>query len=284
MAHCAAPSIGLKTMATYDRVMPSPIQAEQGFAETNVPDSRKLAIIAALEREVRPLIKDWPIVKREHEGRRFNFFERDGTVVVCGGIGAEAARRAAEATFCFYHPPLILSVGFAGALDPTLKAGNIFQPRFVIDVNDGSRVETRAGTGTLLTVSSVAGADQKAKYLKDYGVAAIDMEAAAVARAARSHSIPFSAVKAISDEYDFDLPPMERFVSPDGQFRTSAFVAFVSVRPWLWVRTVRLAGNTAKASLALCDWLYQYDPDAEKLQNSTPELHPTKGAFPQTTR
>jgi adenosylhomocysteine nucleosidase len=179
---------------------------------------------------------------------------------------------------------MIMSVGFAGALDPTLKVGNIFLPRFVIDAKDGSRVETSSGTGTLLTVSSVAGADQKAKCVKDYGAAAIDMEAAAVAHTAQSQSIPFMAVKAISDEYDFDLPPMERFIRQDGQFRTAAFAAFIAIRPWLWARPVRLAGNTAKASRALCSWLDQYHHDAEKLENSGPELHPTKRAFPQTTR
>jgi len=261
-----------------------PVQAEQTSAETNLPYSYKLAIVAALEREVRPFVKNWRIIKREHEGRRLTFFERDHTVVVCGGIGADAARRATEAIFSFYNPALILSVGFAGALDPTLKVGNIFQPRFVIDAKDGSRVETRAGTGTLLTISGIAGDEQKAKYLTDYGAAAIDMEATAVARAAQLHSMPFMAVKTISDEYNFDLPPMERFVSPEGQFRTAAFAVFIAIRPWLWVGTMRLARNSEKASTALCAWLDQYHRDAEKLQNSAPELHPTKEAFPQTTR
>jgi hypothetical protein len=145
-------------------------------------------------------------------------------------------------------------------------------------------VETSSGTGTLLTISGIAGADQKAKYLKDYGAAAIDMEAAAIARAARSRSISFIAVKAISDEYTFDLPPMERFVTRDGQFRPVAFAAFIAIRPWLWAGTMRLARNTAKAARALCSWLDQYHHDAEKLQNSTPELHLNKGAFPQNTR
>ena len=179
---------------------------------------------------------------------------------------------------------MILSVGLAGALDPTLKVGNIFQPRFVIDVKDGSRVETREGTGTLLTISGIAGANQKAKYLNEYGPAAIDMEAAAVARAAQLHSIPFIAVKAISDEHDFDVPPMDGFVSPDGKFRTAAFAVFIAIRPWLWAGTMRLARNSEKASRALCAWLEQYHRDAEKLQNSAPELHQSKGVFPQTTR
>ena len=59
----------------------------------------KLAIVAALEREVRPLVKDWRVAEKEHEGRRFRFFEQGETVLVCGGIGAEPARRAAEAVF-----------------------------------------------------------------------------------------------------------------------------------------------------------------------------------------
>jgi adenosylhomocysteine nucleosidase len=259
---------------------PSPVQAEQSSGETNLPDSYKLAFVAALEREVRPLVKDWRIVKRQHEGRRFRFFERDSTVVVCGGIGHEAAQRATEATVNFYQPALIASVGFAGALDPTLKVGYIFQPRFVTDVKDGSRIEIGSGAGTLLTSSAIAGTHQKAQYSKAYGAEAIDMEAAAVARVAQSHSIPFLAVKAISDEYDFDLPPMDRFVTQDGQFRTSAFAGFIAIRPWLWARTARLA-NSAQASRALCKWLEQYSRGLDKLENSGSEQHLTEGKHSQ---
>jgi len=54
----------------------------------------KLAIVAALEREVSGLIGSWTRVERDHEGRKFIFFEHDDMVLVCGGIGPEAARRA----------------------------------------------------------------------------------------------------------------------------------------------------------------------------------------------
>ena len=50
-------------------------------------------MVAALEREVRSLIRDWRACEKEVNGRRFRFFETDDAVVVCGGIGAEAARR-----------------------------------------------------------------------------------------------------------------------------------------------------------------------------------------------
>ena len=83
----------------------------------------KVAIVAALEREVWPLIKSWPTSHKEHDGRAYKFFEKDSAVLVCGGIGAEAARRAAEAIINLYQPALIVSAGFAGGLDPAMQTG-----------------------------------------------------------------------------------------------------------------------------------------------------------------
>jgi hypothetical protein len=51
----------------------------------------KVAIVAALEREVSGLTKGCRRVEREYEGRKFVFFERDEMVVVCGGIGLGGA-------------------------------------------------------------------------------------------------------------------------------------------------------------------------------------------------
>ena len=80
------------------------------------------------------------------------------------------------------------------------------------------------------------------------------MEAAAVARAAQKHNLPFLAVKSISDELNFELPEMNLFIR-QGQFRTKSFVLYIAPRPWLWPRVVRLARNTERASQNLCAWL-----------------------------
>ena len=77
----------------------------------------RVAFVAALEREVRPLLKTWRVSTRDHDGRRFRFYENADIVLVCGGIGAAAARRAAEAVIALFEPSMIYSVGFAGALD-----------------------------------------------------------------------------------------------------------------------------------------------------------------------
>lgn len=212
-------------------------------------------MVAALEREVRPLVRTWRTSEKEHGGKRFRFFENGEVVLVCGGIGAEPARRAAEAVIAIYAPSVVYSVGFAGALEPGPKAGDVVQPSQVINVGDGSRVNLIGGNGVLVSFGSVATPSQKAKLKASFGAQLVDMEAAAVARAAQARGIEFAAVKAISDEFDFTFPPMEQFVDSDGVFQQTRFAAFAALRPWLWPKVRRLAINSNLASLALCEWL-----------------------------
>lgn len=225
--------------------------------------NRRIALVAALEREVWPLVKQWTASRREFDGRKFTFFENDRVVLVCAGIGAEAARRAAEAIIRLYNPVAIKSVGFAGALDPKLAAGTVLEIKSVIDTKDGSRAEAATGDRILVSSDSTVGIAQKAKLAQAYGAHAVDMESAAVARAAQSHGLPFFALRAISDPHDFEMPRMERFVSDDGRFRARQFLFFTLLRPWLWATAIRLAKNSNKAANALCKRLDQYNHGEE---------------------
>jgi hypothetical protein len=67
--------------------------------------------------------------------------------------------------------------------------------------------------------------------------------------------VEFAVVKVISDEFDFRFLSTERFVDSNGQFLEGRFAWFAAWRPWLWPQVVRLAGNSNRASHALCDWL-----------------------------
>ena len=221
----------------------------RGFGRRAMPE---FATVAALEREVWPLIHEWKVVEREHAGKKFKFFESDGSVVVCGGIGPEAARRAAEAVITLYRPARVLSVGFAGALKEGLRVGEVFEPRWVVDSRDGSKAETGSGAGVLVSFSSVAGAEQKTKLASAYGADAVDMEAAAVAKGAEARGLQFAAIKVISDELGFSMPPMERFVTADGSFQSGSFVLYSALRPWTWPTVYRLARNSSRASRSLC--------------------------------
>ena len=215
----------------------------------------RVGIVAALEREVRPLVKPWSVSEREVDGRQVRFFEKDNVVLVCGGIGAEAARRAAEAMIAIYAPTIIYSAGFAGALEPALKIGEVMQPRRVVNAGDGSSMNFDQGEGVLVSFGSVASPEQKAKLRVSFGAQAVDMEAAAVGRAAEARGAGFAVIKVISDEFDFGFPSMERFVDSNGQFLEGRFAWFTAFRPWLWPQVARLARNSNRASLALCDEL-----------------------------
>jgi adenosylhomocysteine nucleosidase len=218
----------------------------------------KIAIIAAMEQEVRPLIRGWKVRMIEHGGRGYRLFENGDAALVCGGIGAEAARRATEAMIREVSPVRVISVGFAGALDGSLQVGQVLEPRTVINASDGVRTEVRSGEGILVSSATVAGKEQKIRLRKAYGATAVDMEAAAVAQGAQARGAEFGALKAISDAADFSLPAMDRFVADDGTFHSVRFAGYVALRPWLWGTTIALARNSSKASRALCGALVSY--------------------------
>lgn len=223
--------------------------------KTTLSSKSKIAIVAAVEREVSALVKGWTRIEREYDGRRFRFFEQQDTVLVCGGIGADAARRASAAIIALYRPTLLQSVGFAGALQAEMRIGDILSPAVVIDARDGSRIEIAGGNGVLLTFMAVADKKQKLNLAQAYAAQAVDMEAAAVAAAARANGIEFRAIKVISDELDFEMPETARFIDHQGRFKTASFAFFVALRPRLWAPVTRLARNSRKAAGVLAQYL-----------------------------
>jgi adenosylhomocysteine nucleosidase len=212
----------------------------------------EVAIVAALEREVAGLVRHWPRQVREFGGCNFNFFESGKAVLVCAGIGAEAARRASEAVVALYRPSELISAGYAGALDNTLRVGALLEASTVVDARDGSHLAAEGGSGRLVSFTSVAGLEQKAKLARAFSAQAVDMEAASVGKGALAHGLRFRAVKVVSDEPGFPMLPMDRFVTHDGRFRAGRFAFYVGVRPWTWLTVLRLARNTALASRVLC--------------------------------
>ncbi len=240
-------------------------------SKMNSPPKCKLAVIAALEREIAGLLQHSKKVIREHQDRSFEFFERDAAVFICAGIGLEAARRSAEAVIALYRPALVQSVGFAGALQSNMRVGHILVPGLLIDARDGSRTEMPDGNGTLLTFMSVADAKQKSRLAQSYAAQAVDMEAAGVAAAARAHGIAFRAVKVISDDVNFEMPDMTRFVDAQGRFQSVRFAGYAALRPCLWPDIARLAGNSKKAAASLEKYLSDHCLSDHRSTNETAE-------------
>jgi adenosylhomocysteine nucleosidase len=210
----------------------------------------KIAIVAALPREIAELVRGW---KNESRPKKKIFiYTRGCAVVACAGMGARRAELAVRAALEYGPVGQILSVGWAGALRYGITAGAVLQPASVIDAVTGERFSCDSGKGTLVTAAQVADAEQKDILAAQFNADCVDMEAAAVARIAAQHGIPFRAVKAISDARDAKLPPLQMFTTDDGWFRETTFAAYIAARPWLWPGVLRMAVHSSRAAQNLC--------------------------------
>lgn len=220
----------------------------------------KVVIIAAMERELAPLVRGWKKATLSSGDRKFTVFESDGAIAVIAGIGCRNAEQAARAAVQQYRPALLISAGLAGALIRSLKAGSVFTPSVVVDAADGAEYRCVADSnhvsgGILVSSGEIAGAQAKSELVTRFHGLVVDMEAAGVAKVAQQEQIGFRCVKGISDEADFAMPTMARFIAADGSFQSGRFAAWAAVRPWQWARVAELAANSRRATAALCERL-----------------------------
>lgn len=168
---------------------------------------------------------------------------------------AAAAQRLAESGVSG-----LVSFGLAGGLDPALVPGTVLVPTAVLLDSErwdadgalsrrlgGAAQETLYGGGAV--VATVAA---KAALFARTGAVAVDLESAAVARAARRHGLPFAALRAVCDGAGRDLP-RAALAGLDGAGRIAGWrVAWAAAsRPWEIADLVRLGGDAARARHAL---------------------------------
>ncbi len=221
-----------------------------------------MAIVAALAGELRPLLQGWTM-ERSSDG--VHVYSSERAVAAFAGMGKARAELAASAALEFGPVHQILSAGWAGGLHPRIGARTVRFAEAVVDAASGEifgRTDAVGGGVTsgaiLVTLDHVASATEKHWYHERYSADMVDMEASAVASVAAKARIPFLALKAISDEYDFEVPGIEKFATADGGFREAAFAAHVALRPGMWRPVMRLARNSAAGARHLCAELERY--------------------------
>jgi adenosylhomocysteine nucleosidase len=229
---------------------------------TNSPKPRPI-FIAALPREIASIVekRGW----RAHQkllSRKIHLFEHEDAVIACAGMGVDRASLAVGAAMDLGPAAELISIGWAGSCSFRAKVGDIVRPTIVCDIRTGERIGTQDLKQTmaegkpvehhiLVTIPKPAGAHAKKLISIDYYADAVDMEASTVGRIALAHDIPFNAIKAISDGPDFELPDLEKFTTPDGQFREAAFGLHVALRPNLWKPVLTLAKGSTLAAKRL---------------------------------
>lgn len=218
-----------------------------------------VAIVAAMERELAPLVQDWELSTVQAGGRSLICYEGPDMVAVFSGMGCKRAEDAARAVVEKYAPRVLVSAGLAGALIRSLKVGSIVLPNLIVDAASGTEYRCNVGGeviggGVLVSNFEIAGRAAKSELVECFHALVVDMEAAGVAKVAMEQDLRFRCVKAISDELEFDLPPLNRFVT-DGAVQIRKLMRWIAVRPQYWPAMIALGRNSRRATRALCDWL-----------------------------
>ena len=228
----------------------------------------RIAIIAAMPGELKPLVRSWHHERRDGIRLWRNRSADLDCVAACAGAGIAAATRAFAEAEKSGTIDAVVSVGWVGALRSDLTSGKTYQVSSVLDARTGERFETANAIASprsqsrdlghpaanapaeclLVTAAQVVNATEKQRLATTYKAHLVDMEAAAVARLAQMRSVPFYCIKGISDGYTDQLPDFNRFISPNGQFRTLPFVVFALLRPWHWRALARMGENSSKAA------------------------------------
>jgi adenosylhomocysteine nucleosidase len=215
----------------------------------------RIGIIAALPGELKALTRGWQRVRSE--GRHVHVWRTEMAgnecVAGCAGMGAEAGTRAFAAIESLGKLDAVLSIGWAGALQETLRRGDLVVANVVVDARTGERFVLAERERPVVAVSSpvVAGVAEKRRLAATYNGTLVDMEGATVARLAAMRGIPACCIKVITDEVTAPLPEMAPYIDEHGQMRMAAFVAHVLVRPHHWPGLVRLGVASTKAAKKL---------------------------------
>jgi hypothetical protein len=164
-----------------------------------------------------------------------------------GGITAESAidhiRSADE----------VWLIGFAGALDPSLRVGDLIEPAKVVSQKayevQLQPVGLTTNTAPLVTAVDVASTPSKKSVLRDiFRCAAVDMEASDLALACDFQCIPFHTARAISDAADETFPEeLNGIILSSGDLSMKRLAWAVLKKPTLVGPLFRLWKNSRKA-------------------------------------
>ncbi len=216
----------------------------------------RIALIAALPSELRPLVHHWTHHGKIATGRIGNL----DAVAVAAGMGDAAVQRACEyvlASSSAADAPVdtLISMGYAGSLSCGLRPPDAIAGGVVGDARTGesfavSPTPLQPANGPkpqrLVTLDHVANPEEKRHLAETHQATLVDMEAATVARFARAHNLGFLCFKAITDGPNDELPDFNRFTTSDGRLRTAAFATYALFRPQYW----RVLGELEKNSRA----------------------------------
>lgn len=236
------------------------IQTARGVFHINIPTKNSIAVSFALPQES-------ALFRKQLTERRVE--ERGSLPVISGrlagrnvlvfhtGIGASRAYQKTVTVLATAAPSLLISSGFAGGLDPALRAGDLVVANNVSDAYLLARLQSsidRFQIGRLFTAREVIESPAAKSALRTATDAiAVDMETEGIARACAGSATAFLSIRAISDGSADALPVPTNcwFDATRQQPRVLSLLAFLAAHPGKIPAFARFVGNVRKAQRAL---------------------------------
>lgn len=232
----------------------------------------RVAAVGTLWREVGPLArrlrgrKVWKSAGRRFVAGRLGEVEM---ILTATGEGSHLARLGVEMLLQRFSVDRLIMLGVAGGLTPDLEAGAVVVARQVLDGQavvpppdedwvEATVASTVATEGTVVSATRIASdaAEKKEIWRRSAGKGSgvVDLESAAIARAATARRLPYLVIRAVSDTADESLPlDFERFRDRQGKI-AQARVAFRALcQPTLWPSLMRLRTRVNRCAEKLAD-------------------------------
>lgn len=225
--------------------------------------SRPLVFIASDHRECAAWVAKWeprPAPKLPVHWVRAGMWQGRDVLAIANGVGPERAAAAVRAVEAI-SPSAFVSIGTCGALDPSLKPGDVFVPTEILG-KDRKWIPCAlsgpdAKRGRLISVTRIAATASEKSKLRTTGALAVEMESDGVAGASDRLGVPFYCVRVVSDLADQDFAnDFNKVLMSDGRFNIPALLLNAFARPLSRIPELYfLARRTALASKNLGDFL-----------------------------
>lgn len=237
----------------------------------------RIAILGAIKDEIAGIKKEMEITGtlRWPTGNAFvGEWQGVPVVLVRTGMGRDRARRALVEVAEKWDLKEVISIGYAGALDPSLEVGDLVVADLVMEL-DSSRPEDDTKTFSLekeifnpatdvhkrilLTVDRVAATPQEKKKLKEqYSAVAVDMETSALAEEAQTRDLAFVSVRAITDTANQELIDCAHLVEENGEVSKMKAGWHVLTHPGDLKGMIELGQHAKIATANLTEFLRTY--------------------------
>ena len=154
-----------------------------------------------------------------------------------------------------------LLIGFAGGLEDGLPPGSLVRPERAIGppgiefFADTNRLAALGGQpGAVVAAAKFVADPQEKRLLRaTTGARIVDLESAAFAYACQRAAVPFTILRAVSDDADAALSPRAaEWVHPDGRLALGRITKDFFLRPRLW-RTMGILGRNSRIAAAALD-------------------------------